>query len=355
MIQFLWLLVFLMSCIDWKCYHAFLPIHTLTNVPYKHKYSTSTELFIGRDDKNNQFKTNNNFNKKSTTFNNNNKNNNKNNPTNEKKEDKWKGVIDKLVIQEKHKQKQPKTNILSQTTNSSSSLSSIDDKLQCIHYDQCSGCITNHDFLETPIIKRAKSFMKALDIPFHVHLEDIHHWRTHVKLAVQETSKWGGIQIGLYKAGTHEVIPIPHCQVHHPNINEAIQDIKYAALETGITAYRHAINHKPSSGELKYIQLSLERTTGKIQLTIVWNASNYLQCYATITRFIKYLKKNLHLYHSITVNFHDKITNSIFNYDKPQWKLFWGPIYIKEKIGNAMFYFKPQIFRQVKYTKITFT
>lgn len=115
------------------------------------------------------------------------------------------------------------------------------DELQCPHFAECSGCSTDRQFMNTPVTVEAASFCEtqlsltartrrrsqraaAEQEPpkFEVHMGAVHGWRTHAKLAATPKGKYGGVQIGLYKAGSHSVLPIPQCRVHHPAINEAI-------------------------------------------------------------------------------------------------------------------------------------
>lgn len=114
-----------------------------------------------------------------------------------------------------------------------------------------------------------------------------------------------------------------------------------------ISGYQEPFNGNPSSGELRYIQMSLERYTGKIQLTLVWNTLMFKYASQSLNRLVKKLKQRPDLWHSISVNFQTSDGNTIFNYNPKAWKLLWGPPVLKEKIGNATFFFKPQIFRQV--------
>ena len=109
------------------------------------------------------------------------------------------------------------------------------------HFAECSGCSTDRQFMNTPVTVEAASFCEtqlsltartrrrsqraaAEQEPpkFEVHMGAVHGWRTHAKLAATPRGKYGGVQIGLYKAGSHSVLPIPQCRVHHPAINEAI-------------------------------------------------------------------------------------------------------------------------------------
>lgn len=63
----------------------------------------------------------------------------------------------------------------------------------------------------------------ALDIePHTIHGCEPHGWRTLAKLAVKPVSKWGGVELGLYKLGSHDVTAIPECRVHHPSVNRAV-------------------------------------------------------------------------------------------------------------------------------------
>ena len=66
----------------------------------------------------------------------------------------------------------------------------------------------------------------------------------------------------------------------------------------------------------------------------------------SLPRLVKRLRSRPDLWHSITVNFQTSEGNTIFNFNPKSWKLMWGPAILKEKIGNATFFFKPQIFRQ---------
>ena len=68
---------------------------------------------------------------------------------------------------------------------------------------------------------------------------------------------------------SHIIEAIPNCQVHHPRINEAVEELRSQALEAGVTGYSEASNGNPSQGELRYLQMTLERLTGKIQLLLL--------------------------------------------------------------------------------------
>ena len=100
------------------------------------------------------------------------------------------------------------------------------DELKCIHFDACAGCSMKGNFSDAPIVKRARSFFASENMKFPTTLGNYTAWRTHVKLAVRPLSRWGGLKIGLFKAGSHDVEAIPDCKVHHPRINEGTMIIR---------------------------------------------------------------------------------------------------------------------------------
>lgn len=110
----------------------------------------------------------------------------------------------------------------------------IVDELQCVHFGTCSGCTIKGNFTQAPIITRAKQFFLQEGIIFNSHIGNVTQWRTNVKLAVQPSSRWGGLKIGLYRMKSHTVEPIPDCKVHHPLINIAVEELRQHALDSGV-------------------------------------------------------------------------------------------------------------------------
>ena len=221
------------------------------------------------------------------------------------------------------------------------------DELKCRHFETCSGCSMRGNFTEAPIVKRARLFFKAEDVEFPIRLGNHSEWRTHAKLAVQPLSRWGGLKIGLYKENTHEVEAITDCKVHHPRINTAVEELKRAAMDIVVKGFQPAVNGRPAEGDLRYVQMTVERRSGKIQLVLVWNVLTFKDAEPILPRLVKRLKGRPDLWHSIFVNFQTSESNAILNYKENAWKQLWGPPVLQEEIGRAIYYFKPQIFRQV--------
>jgi hypothetical protein len=223
--------------------------------------------------------------------------------------------------------------------------------LECDKFQVCGGCTVSQDFLNTQSARKATQLFGELGVSnFQIKMGKPHNWRTHAKLAVQPVNEKlhdCDVKIGLYKPGTHTVERIPDCPVHHPVINQGIRLIEEAANVEGITGYVSGSGKYPSRGELRYIQLSVDRRTQKLQTTLVWNGENFKQHAQSIGRLIKHMYKlNGTLWHSVSINFNDKSSNAIFNFDIGTWKLLRGEPYLVEKIGAVDVFLVPQAFWQ---------
>lgn len=125
----------------------------------------------------------------------------------------WKALIQKLDETKSDKERFGKDTEQYQSVRNQKN---VPDELKCVHFEECSGCSLRGKFDDSPVIRRASAYFKSESIPFRVNMGQTTAWRTHVKLAVQPTSRWGGVKMGLYKEGTHIVEAIPECRVHHP-------------------------------------------------------------------------------------------------------------------------------------------
>jgi len=228
-------------------------------------------------------------------------------------------------------------------------------ELRCVHFGACPGCIVEANLHDTPTINEAKMFLGALTKQagreFEVNMGQIHRWRTLAKLAVSPTNNEMGFEIGLYKSGTHDVLAIPRCRVHHPSINEAVSILQEEMLAVGIQAY----DEKSSEGHLRYVQMMVERHSNKVQMTMVWNAENFRDASPQAQLLVKRLKL-YDIFHSIWINYRTGTGNVIFNRDEKKWQLLIGPKYVAERIEaglNLSFPIAPSMFRQGNLEQFT--
>mmetsp|Transcript_18153 Transcript_18153/g.51959 ORF Transcript_18153/g.51959 Transcript_18153/m.51959 type:complete len:637 (-) Transcript_18153:66-1976(-) len=252
----------------------------------------------------------------------------------------------------------------------------LSGSLDCEHFGKCPGCVVDERVADTEIVRSAKRYFSSpfvrknrldrnqgamydseeamKDDGFYrvVVPSPLTQWRTQAKLAVAPKSSWGrdGCIFGLYERGTHDVLPIPHCVVHHPSINRAIEALTRATERVGTAAY----NENTGEGGLRYVQCQVERSTGLICLTVVWNAEKLKETQPQLSRLIKELKKiEPRLFHSIWCHCNDSAGNAIFARGASRWHPVDGPDFIREPIAGTnpekregMLYFSPQAFRQ---------
>ena len=224
----------------------------------------------------------------------------------------------------------------------------LKSELRCVHFGGCSGCTSEAGLAKTPVMEDAKLFFERL-LPegqgFQIHMGKIHRWRTLAKLAVAPSGS-GNVEIGLYQAGSHDVLGIPKCRVHHPSINDAVEVLQREMLDQGVAGY----NEMTDVGHVRYVQMMVERHSNRVQLTLVWNADNFRAASPTAQRLVKKLKL-YPMFHSIWLNFRTGTGNVIFNRKVSAWHLAHGPPNVLETIlpqrSNLTFPVAPTMFRQV--------
>ncbi len=206
-------------------------------------------------------------------------------------------------------------------------------KLCCASLSSCFGCAEPTRILSPAMWTHVKTFFHEhaphLDVPL-IHKE-IWGWRTRAKLAVRGTQALP--EIGLFQQGTHEVVPLPDCPLHHPSINRAYGIVYDTMKRMRIIPY----SEKGHTGLLRYLQFVVERKSRRVQLTLVVTREDPL-----IEKWVKqlYIEGGLH---STWLNCQSKASNTIFG---DRWKFCEGESYVEEKIGDIVFFVHPACFMQ---------
>jgi len=213
--------------------------------------------------------------------------------------------------------------------------------IHCPHFQLCSGCSINEFVDSPPVLNEAKQYFKQRAADLHLHTGSATGWRLRAKLAIRGTSTEP--HIGLFKEGTHDVVDIPFCRVHHPSINKAVEFLRGLIKTEKIEPY----NETTHAGELRYVQIVVERSSGKVQLSFVWNAKDgqdpqMKKWIPIIEKFWETHRQN-GFWHSLWINFNIRRDNVIFGED---WKLIKGEPLLWEKFGKVEVCFHPASFAQ---------
>ncbi len=152
-------------------------------------------------------------------------------------------------------------------------------------------------------------------------------------LLISPRSTEKGLQLGIFAEGTRNIVQSDTNPVHHPAINRAIKKVQEAARAVALQGY----NDEAGAGDLRYVQITVERVSGKVQAVLVWHAKRLKDAQeAGLNDFLKALGN---FFHSVHVNLHVpwKHSNRIFSFENEDWILVKGsPNPIEEKLTSLL-------------------
>ncbi len=185
------------------------------------------------------------------------------------------------------------------------------------------------------IYNEVKKFFQSIDpfLTIPLHNQEIIEWRTRSKLAVRGNEIEP--EIGLFKKGTHEVVSIPDCPLHHPAINKAYQAVRQMIIEMKLLPYRE----DQLTGVLRYLQFVVERKSRRVQLSLTVNRHGKDP---VVDRFVKQLYQE-RVFLGIWVNYLAESTNRVFG---EKWELVAGEPYLVENLCGLTFFLHPACFAQ---------
>ena len=159
-------------------------------------------------------------------------------------------------------------------------------------------------------------------------------YRHRARLAVR--GRAASPKIGLFQEGSHRIVDIPSCPVHHPLVNEVAAAVKEAVRRTGVAPYAEA-SHR---GLLRYVQVVVERPSASAQVVLVANDESP----DGLDPLARALRDRLGArLHSLWWNGNPARTNTILG---PHWSHRDGPPAVCETLNGAPVFFPPGAFGQ---------
>lgn len=159
-------------------------------------------------------------------------------------------------------------------------------------------------------------------------------FRVRARLAVR--GRAASPKLGIFQEGTHTIADIPSCTIHHPRINATARAIRDAIRRTGTMPYAD----RPHVGLLRYVQIVVERATGRVQVVLVANDADERSVMPMVSLLVAALGERLQ---GLWWNGHRERSNAIFG---PDWKLLAGEPAVRETIGGVDVFFPPGAFGQ---------
>lgn len=87
--------------------------------------------------------------------------------------------------------------------------------------------------------------------------------RFRVRLSVR--GRKGDLRIGIFEQGSHNLVHIPGCKVHHPSIEKLLPRLKELFDASGVLPYEE-VGH---TGLVRAVQMAVEPATGRIQMVLL--------------------------------------------------------------------------------------
>jgi len=159
-------------------------------------------------------------------------------------------------------------------------------------------------------------------------------FRLRARLAIR--GRPGSPRIGLFEPGTHRVVHIPHCSIHHPLINRVAAVVRRALVDAAVTTYSEG-GHR---GIARYLQVVVERSSQRAQVVLVANAATAEPLSACLELIHERLGDELH---SLWFNRQSEPTNAILG---PHFQHWSGPASVVEHFGGAAVHYPPGAFGQ---------
>ena len=143
-------------------------------------------------------------------------------------------------------------------------------------------------------------------------------------------------KVGLFESGSHRVVHIPHCGVHHPLINRVAGVVRRALVDARLSCY----SDKAHLGIARYLQVVVERSSQTAQVVVVANCADADALTACFDLIRQRLDGELH---SLWFNSNTQQGNTILG---SQWQLICGPESVAESFGGARVHYPPGAFGQ---------
>ena len=146
----------------------------------------------------------------------------------------------------------------------------------------------------------------------------------------------GSAKIGVFSEGTHRVVDIPRCEIHHPLINRIALALKASIRELNLACYSDLAH----AGLVRAIQVAVERSSQTAQVVLVCNAESPDSARPLLDALVRRVGVELH---SLWWNGNAELTNRVLGESFHQVS---GPECLVETIGGAKVFFPPAAFGQ---------
>ena len=215
----------------------------------------------------------------------------------------------------------------------------MEKKEKCPYSKKCGGCT----YLGVAYEKQLKEKQELVDkliggfckVSPIVGMSNPYHYRNKVHAAFGITRR-GEIISGVYREGTHDIVPVEICQIEDKKADEIIQDIKGMLRSFKIKTYDEDTGY----GLLRHVMVRRGFKSGEIMVVLVLGSP----IMPSKNNFVKALRKKHPEISTVIVNINDKRTSMVLG-DKES--VIYGKGYISDELCGCRFKISSKSFYQV--------
>jgi tRNA/tmRNA/rRNA uracil-C5-methylase (TrmA/RlmC/RlmD family) len=206
----------------------------------------------------------------------------------------------------------------------------------CPHRPPCPGCPRyGEPGIDPASLARLSQLARRAGLPAPaVHEGAAQGFRHRARLMLR--GRAGAPELGIFERGSHRVVDIPRCRIHHPLVNEVAEAVRRAVRETGTVPYDDAAH----AGELRAVQIGVARDRPRVQLVLVGNAPRAEPLHALAARIGADLGVRLE---SLWWNGNPDRTNAILG---PHWEHLAGEEALRVEVAGVEVFYWPGAFAQ---------
>ncbi|GIQ70547.1 23S rRNA (uracil(1939)-C(5))-methyltransferase RlmD [Xylanibacillus composti] len=213
----------------------------------------------------------------------------------------------------------------------------------CAVYEACGGCQLQHmtykgqlQAKEELVREAFRRYTRLAELPLRPILGMEDPWGYRNKAQLQAGRDAETIVTGLYAAGSHRLVDISGCPIHHPVVNQVVEQVKAIMEELHISIY----NERARKGAVRTIVARVGQASGQVQLTLITAEERIPHA----DRLVARVREKLPMVATIAHNIHKGKSPLVFG---ETTHVLWGNERLEETLGDVRFSLSPRAFFQL--------
>ncbi len=146
----------------------------------------------------------------------------------------------------------------------------------CPYFEHCGGCQWQDYRYDKQLTAKRSALIENMErmggwertaleqcSPAVLGMDEPYYYRNKGQFPIQQID--GKLQLGFYAPRSHDLVPIDHCLIHHPEINQMLPIVQAYLQKSGLPAY----DEHTHQGALRHVILRHSRLTGESLIGIV--------------------------------------------------------------------------------------